>query len=189
MTPDRVLSLIPPDAKKVGLVGAAISDSQTSASAQLRRDILKGTVERHLLRTGEIAGGLGLMSYKVDMRVWLPNETEADIDELIQFTLELRKVTGRTRVALGIAPFVAKRNTPLDRAPYAGIKAVNRSLKRLTRGLRGKVEVRPTSVCWAWVEYVVAQGTREAGLAILDALHEGATFADYKRAFVAHGIA
>ena len=237
VSPERVLSIIPEEARKVGLVGAAISDhpklveildvlvksgkqvslsslradrierrpaiaellrasgartltvASDGASAQLRRDILKGTVERHLLRTGEIAGGLGFDVFKVYMMVGLPNETEVDIDELIRFTLELRKVTGRTRVALGIAPFVAKRNTPMDGTPYAGIKVVNRSLKRLTRGLRGKVEVRPTSARWAWVEYVVAQGGLEAGMAILDAFHEGATFADYRRAFVAHGLA
>ncbi len=39
-----------------------------------------------------------------------------DIDELVRFAPELSRVA--PRVALGIAPFVAKRNTPLDGAPF-----------------------------------------------------------------------
>jgi hypothetical protein len=43
--------------------------------------------------------------------------------------------------------------------------------------------VRATSARWAWVEYVLAQGGRAEGLAVLDAVHAGGRFADWKRAF------
>ena len=56
-------------------------------------------------------------------------------------------------------------------------------LKRLARGLRGTAEVRSTSVRWAWIEYVLAQGGPLAGEALRDAVHAGGRFADYKRAF------
>ncbi len=45
-------------------------------------------------------------------------------------------------IALGVAPFCAKRNTPLDRMPYAGIRTVEARLERLRRGLRGRADVR-----------------------------------------------
>jgi len=233
VTPERVLSLVPDEAAKVGLVGAAISDhprlvdilevlvesgrqvsvsslradrverrpaiarwlrksgartltvASDGASQRLRRTLSKGAVERHLLAAAAITGELGFDVYKVYMMVGLPDEQQADLDELIRFSLELRKATGRTRIALGIAPFVAKRNTPLDGTPYAGIKPVERTLKVLNRGLRGKVEVRPTSARWAWVEYQLAQGGPESGEAVLQAVHDGASFADYKRALKA----
>jgi hypothetical protein len=73
-------------------------------------------------------------------------------------------------------------NTPLDQAAFAGIGTVNRRLKRLQRGLQGKAEVRPTSAKWAWVEYKLAIGGTEAGLAVLSAVNAGGRFGDYKRA-------
>ncbi|MEZ4321507.1 MAG: radical SAM protein [Myxococcota bacterium] len=233
VTPERILSYVPEEARKVGLVGAAISDhpqlvellevlvgsgrqvslsslradrierrpaiarllresgartltvASDGASRRLRREIQKGTVERHLEACAQITGELGFDVYKVYMMVGLPGENEDDIQELVDFTLKLRALTGRTRVALGIAPFVAKRNTPLDGQPFAGVKEVERTLKALAKGLRGKVEVRPTSARWAWVEYELAQGGPEAGEAVLEAVHAGATFADYKRALLA----
>src|SRR5204862_4398735 len=111
------------------------------------------------------------------MMVGIPGEEDADIDELIRFTVELTKV--HPKVALGVAPFVAKRNTPLDGTPFDGIARVEHKLERLRNGLRGRAEVRPTSARWAWVEYMLAQGDRRAGLAALDAWRAGGTFADW----------
>ena len=76
-----------------------------------------------------------------------------------------------------------KRNTPMDTAPFAGIKTVEARLKHLSRGLKGVAEVRPTSARWAWVEAELAQGGPEAGLALMDAVHAGGRFAHYKEAF------
>jgi radical SAM superfamily enzyme YgiQ (UPF0313 family) len=117
---------------------------------------------------------------KLYVMVGIPGETEADIDELIDLGKEL---SSSIPLSLGIAPFVAKRNTPLDGAPFAGISVVESRLQRLRRGVRGRVDVRATSARWAWVEYVLAQGGRAEGLAVLDAVHAGGRFADWKRAF------
>lgn len=97
------------------------------------------------------------------------------------------------RVAYGLAPFVAKRNTPLDGTAFAGIDVVEGRLARLRKGLAaaglaGKVEVRPTSARWAWVEYMIAQGEARAGLAVMDAHRAGGSFAAYRKAFAAHGV-
>jgi len=113
------------------------------------------------------------------MMLGVPTETDEDIDELIEFTREMAQ---HTRVSLGIAPFVAKRNTPLDRTPFAGKKTVDRRLKRLRKGLRGVADIRSTSARWAWVEYELAQGGFEMAAAALDAYREGGRFADWKRA-------
>ena len=116
--------------------------------------------------------------------VGLPGETDDDIDELVRFARELSKLIP---LALGVAPFVAKRNTPLDGAPYAGIRPVEDKLERLRKGLRGTVEVRPTSARWAWVEYVLAQGGIAAGERALAAHQAGGAFAAWKRAFADGG--
>jgi radical SAM superfamily enzyme YgiQ (UPF0313 family) len=114
------------------------------------------------------------------MMVGLPDERDEDIDELVEFGTELSKIVP---LSLGIAPFVAKRNTPLDGEGFAGIKTVERRLKRLRRGLKGRVDLRATSARWAWVEYVLAQGGPAEGRAVLDAVRAGGGFRDYERAF------
>lgn len=151
-----------------------------AASQRLRRTISKGTIERHLVECAEQAGDLNFDALKVYMMIGVPDENEADLDELIGFT---RHLAEKSRIVLGISTFVAKRMTPLDGTGFAGIKVVERRLKHIKKGLQGKAIVRPASVRWAWVEYVLAQGGPLAGEAVVEAVNNGGRFADYKRAF------
>lgn len=228
VTPERVLSLVPDYAQRVGLVGAAISDhpklvplleqlvaagkglgisslradrvslkpdiarllriggyktltvASDAASQRLRRTISKGTVERHLVRCAELAREHRYRVLKVYMMLGVPGERDDDVDELIRFTLELARIHN---ISLGVAPFVPKFNTPMIDDGFAGIAVVNRRIKQLKKGLRGRAEVRSTSARWAWVEAVLAQGGAEEGLALHHAVQAGGRFADYKRAF------
>jgi radical SAM superfamily enzyme YgiQ (UPF0313 family) len=224
----RVLETIPSDARRVGLVGAAVSDHPQIVSivnaladrgchvglSSLRPDRLAnnedfvvalarvgyrtlttamdGTSERvretldrrarpkHLVRCAELAKKHGMDRLKLYLMIGVPGETDADIDECVAFTAELSRILP---LALGVAPFCAKRNTPLDGAPFAGIGTVDARLDRLRRGLRGRADVRATSARWAWVEYVLAQGGEAEGLAVLDAVDAGGSFRAYARAF------
>ena len=226
--PERVLELVPDAARKVGLVGAAVTDhprivellaalvrsgrqvgvsslradrlsqelvsllreggartltvASDGASQRLRDLVDRKHSEEQLVRAAQYAASAGMERLKVYAMVGLPTETEADIDELVRFTREL---AGYLPVALGVSPFVSKRHTPLDGAPFAGIREVDGRVDRLRRGLQGKAEVRPTSGRWAWVEYMLAQCGPEAGLAAMDAWAAGGTFGAWKRAFAA----
>src|SRR6185295_19661832 len=102
---------------------------------------------RHLLRAAENARAVKMDRLKLYLMLGLPGETDEDIDECVKFTTELSKIVP---VALGIAPFCAKRNTPLAGKPFAGIDVVDDRLDRLRRGLKGRVDVRSTSAKWAW---------------------------------------
>ena len=114
------------------------------------------------------------------MMLGLPGETMDDIDELGRFALELAAVA--PKLALSIAPFVAKRNTPLDGSPFESIALIDAKLARLRAKLRGRVDVRLTSPKWAWIEYRLAQGGFAAGAAAAVATRAGGRFADWKAA-------
>src|SRR5262249_42501492 len=198
--PEQVLSLIPEQARRVGLVGAAVTDhpritellrtiassgrevgvsslradrlnlelvealkqggarvltvASDGASQRMRDLVDRKHSEEQIVRAAQLGRAAGMERLKVYDMVGLPLEGDADIDEMIRFTAELSRILP---VALGVAPFVAKRNTPLDGSPFAGIEEIDRKLDRLRRGLRGKAVVRPTSARWAWVEYMLAQ--------------------------------
>lgn len=225
---EKIFSLIPEDAKRVGLVGAAVSDhpkiyeiveeladqgrevgisslrpdrlndrfcaglrragyktlttAGDGSSERLREHIQRKTRERHLIKAAELARDHKFKQLKLYMMVGIPTETDEDIDELIRFGTELSKIAP---LALGIAPFVAKRNTPLDGQPFAGEAVVEARLNRLRAGLKGRVDVRAVSARWAWVEYVLAQGGAAEGLAVLEATKGGGKFGAYKKAFAA----
>jgi len=237
---DTIIEGIPEGARKVGLVGAAVTDhpdiediveavvapgvhdrgvgisslradkltdrlvgllarggyrtltvAADGASERMRRVVERSTQAKHLLRSAELARAHQLKTLKIYMMLGVPSETDADVDELVQLSKELAAI--HPRVAYGLAPFVAKRNTPLDGTDFAGIDVVDARLTRLRKGLSaaglgGKVEVRATSARWAWVEYMIAQGETVAGLAIMDAHRAGGSFAAYKRAFQERGV-
>ena len=153
-----------------------------AASQRLRKGLSKGTFEKHLFACAEQASEHNYKLLKIYMMVGVPGEQEEDLDELIRFAKEISVIHP---VAFGVAPFVAKRNTPLDGIPFAGIKNVERRLKYVQKGLRptrGRAELRSTSARWAWAEYMLAQGGPEMGLAVLEAVHNGGSFGDWKRA-------
>jgi radical SAM superfamily enzyme YgiQ (UPF0313 family) len=223
---ERILELIPEDATRVGLVGAAVSDhpkiveilreltarncevglsslrpdrlndafvgalkgagyrtlttAMDGPSERLRESLERRAHIRHLERAADLARAHGMNRLKLYLMIGLPSETDADIDECVALVTALSQ---RIPVSLGIAPFCAKRNTPLDGEPFAGIDVVRARLARLRRGLEGRADVRSTSARWAFVEYVLAQGGTAEGRAVLDAVHGGGTFAAYRRAF------
>jgi radical SAM superfamily enzyme YgiQ (UPF0313 family) len=227
--PDAIIDSIPDVARRVGLVGAAVSDhprlleiverivdsgreiglsslradrlspelvrllkrggyrtltvASDGASERLRAMMQKGTREADLLQSAHYAALSGMRYLKVYMMIGVPTETEADIAELIEFTRELATISP---IALGIAPFVAKRNTPLDRQPFAGIKPVEAIMDRIQRDLRGVVDIRSTSPRWAWVEYALAQGGFDMTAATIDAWKGGGSFGAWKKAIAQH---
>jgi radical SAM superfamily enzyme YgiQ (UPF0313 family) len=178
LRPDRLNDAFIAALKRAG--ARAITTALDASSQRLRDRIDRKAKEKHFLRIAELVKLHHLHHLKVYMMVGLPDETDADIDELIAFASELSRIHP---LSIGVSPFVAKRNTPLDGAAFAGIDVVDDRLDRLRRGLRGRVDLRATSARWAWVEYVLAQGSRDEGRAVLDAVRAGGKFSAYKAAF------
>ncbi len=222
----KVLRLIPEAARRVGLVGAAVTDhpqieeivrkiveggreigisslradrlsdelvrllsqggyrtlttASDGVSQRLRNEIQRRTSEQHLIRAAELAREHGLERMKLYEMIGLPGETTEDIHELVRFTRELARITP---LSLAVAPFVAKRNTPLDSSPFEPVSSLEKKLSGLRSALKGKVELRPVSARWSWVEYMLSQGGEAEGIAALHAWRAGGSFAAWKRAF------
>jgi radical SAM superfamily enzyme YgiQ (UPF0313 family) len=157
-----------------------LTTAADGASERMRTFVERKTKEKHLLRAAELCRDHKLRLLKLYMLLGLPGETSADIDELVRFALELAAVA--PKVAISIAPFVAKRNTPLDGSPFESIASIDDKLARLRGKLRGRVAVRLTSPKWAWIEYRLAQGGFAAGAAAAVAARAGGRFADWKNA-------
>ncbi|HTY61514.1 MAG TPA: radical SAM protein [Acidobacteriota bacterium] len=226
VSPEKVFSLIPENARRVGLVGAAVTDhpgimelirkivlsgreigvsslradrlnkelvellarggyqtlttASDGASQRVRNRTGRNINEQHLIRAAELVREAGLRRLKLYEMIGLPGESMDDIDELVRFSREL---SGIAPLSLSISPFVAKKNTPLDGAPFEAIPAQTAKLAMIRNGLKGKADVKPASPRWAWVEYMLSQGDESAGLAAMEAWKAGGSFASWKRAF------
>jgi radical SAM superfamily enzyme YgiQ (UPF0313 family) len=180
LRPDRLSERFVAALRRAG--HTALTTASDGASQRLRDTINRKTREKHLHEVARLARAQGMKRLKLYMMVGLPEEIDADIDELIEFGKEISKIIP---LSLGISPFVSKRNTPLDGLPFAGIDVVEARLERLRRGVRGKVDVRSISARWTWVEYVLAQGGPAEGRALYEAVKAGGSFADYRKAFAA----
>lgn len=178
LRPDRLNDRFVAALKKAGY--RTLTTASDGASQRLRDRVDRKTRETHLLKAATLAREHKLQRMKLYMMVGLPDESDADIDELVRFAIEISRIVP---LSLGIAPFVSKRNTPLDGLDFAGIGVVDARLARLRRGLKGRVDLRATSARWAWVEYVLAQGGAAAGRAVLDAHRAGGAFRHYRQAF------
>ena len=231
--PERVLELIPAESRRVGLVGAAVTDhprivelvrtlvedgrevgisslradrlcarpelvsllaasgaktlttAADGASERLRTALDRRTTAAQLLRVAGLAREAGFHRLKLYLMLGLPGEEDRDLDELAELATDISRIVP---LSFGCAPFVAKRNTPMDGAPFVPIEETERRVAYLRAKLRGRAEIRPTSPRWAWVEYMLAQGDEDAGLAALDAWRAGGSFAAWKRAFRDRGI-
>lgn len=223
--PEKVISLIPESARRIGLVGAAVTDhpgtrnivrsivdsgrevgisslradrldeelvgllrrggyrtlttASDGASQRMRDAIERRTGEKHLLAAAELVRKFQLERLKLYEMIGLPGETEEDIDELVRFSLEVARIAP---ISIAVSPFVAKRNTPLDGAAFEPIPSLEKKLARLRAGVKDKVEIRPVSARWAWVEYMLSQGNEAAGHAALEAWRAGGSYAAWKRA-------
>src|SRR5207237_228824 len=127
---ERVLELIPAAARRVGLVGAAVTDHPRIVE-----------LVRTLVDDGR---QVGISSLRADR-------------------VQAQYADGRSAVR--------------GRSGSGG----EARLPALASAREG--EIRPTSARWAWVEYMLAQGGPEAGLAAEQAWRAGGSFAAWKRAF------
>jgi len=225
-----VLQTIPSEAKRIGLVGASVSDhpdliamlqalaeqgcevglssmradrlspelldllvrcglktvttALDGSSQRVRDSLRRGTNARHLMRCAELAGERQLR-LKIYVMIGVPGEEERDIDELAELLLEL---STRTRTTVAISPFVPKRGTILEDAPFGPRSMLQSRMARLRRHLAGRIEIREASPKWAWVEASIATGGIAAGIAARDAALAGGNLAAWKSAFKIHAV-
>jgi radical SAM superfamily enzyme YgiQ (UPF0313 family) len=224
--PEAILATIPDHARRVGLVGAAVTDhprlpeilralvesgrgigvsslradrlddelvallaaggyrtlttAADGASQRLRDQVERGTSEEHLLSAARLCRAHGLAALKLYTLIGLPGESRADVDELVRLARELAGIA--RRLVLAVAPFVAKRGTPLAGSPFEDVGSLEAKLARMRAGLRGRAKLTGDPPKWAWVEHRLAQGDFAEGLAAVRAARAGGSFAAWRRA-------
>ncbi len=153
------------------------------SSARMRKIAKKGIKDRHLKQAAEYVRDYDLRLLKLYMVIGYPEETMDDIEQMIDFVGELSTIC---KVALGMSPLVAKKNTPLDGVPFEEHRSIEAKIKAVHKGLGHEVDIRSTSVRWSQIEYDLAQGGWDMADAAEQAWKDGASHSAWKRAIKAH---
>ena len=157
----------------------SLTVASDGSSRRMRKLAKKSIRDEHLMECARLVRDVGLRHLKLYMVIGYPEETMEDIEEMIEFVGELSTVC---KVALGMSPLVAKKNTPLDGVAFENSKSLERKIKAVHKGLGRDVDIRSTSVRWSWIEYQVAQGGWDMADVAEQAWRDGASYAAWKKA-------
>ncbi len=148
-------------------------------SERARERLCKGVRAEHLLAAADLAREAGLRRIKLYVMVGLPEEEDADLDELAALC---RSMARRAPLTLAAQALVPKPGTPLAGFVPPPVPELERRLTYLKKRLGGVVRVKAGSARWSWVEHRIAHAGSRAGLWAALAGRHGATLAAWKRA-------
>lgn len=152
--------------------GAQTLTIAPEAGSQRLRDIINKTqTEQQILDAVDLADREGFPQLKLYFMVGHPGETEADVQGLIDLTLEARR-RFRRRLVINATPYVPKAHTPFQWEAMTDEATLVRRQKTIQRAVaRHDVAVRAESPQWAVVQAVLARGDRRLAPVLLSMEH------------------
>jgi len=167
----------------------SISLAPEAGSERLRQLVNKGISEDDIVAAVDRAAGAGFRHIKLYFMAGLPTETDSDVDQMIDLTLNLKGRVERTgcRIALTVEPFVPKAGTPFQWLAMERPEILEGRLNRVRSRLTGSgIEVRGESVAWSVVQGVLSRGDARLGPVLADV--SGPSLASWRRALEKHGL-
>lgn len=162
-----------------------------AGSRHLRHMIKKGISQDDILKAMEMVAGQGIKQVKLYFMVGLPSETDQDIENIIDLSLDCKGILDNrqpgTRLTLNISPFVPKAGTPFQWLPMTRPATLNRRLTRLKKGLMPKgIKIKAESPAWSQVQGVLSRGDASLAKVLTDI--EEISLAGWRRAAAKHNI-
>jgi radical SAM superfamily enzyme YgiQ (UPF0313 family) len=160
----RITSLTPKIIEQLvkgGLRSVALAPE--AGSECLRQAIKKGITEAQVMETIRQAADKGMQQLKLYYMIGLPQETDDDIQAIVDLTLAGKEIIdkrrGKTRLTVNISPFVPKANTPFQRLPMMQVDVLQGRLTTLKNQLTSKgIEIKNESPHWSEVQAVLSRG-------------------------------
>ena len=186
--PDEMLeAMVKSGAKSITL-------APETGSEALRRSINKRFSDDCYFDAVERAFVSGIENLKMYSMVGLPNETESDIEALVEIVKKTKKLQRRVgnpgaRITLGMGLFVPKPLTPYQWAPQMSVKDAKRRMQMVTKslGALGGVRVTSESPRIATLEGLLSRADRRMAK-VLDEVRWDPRFPNYKLALANHGL-
>lgn len=161
-----------------------------AGSEKMRDSINKGITEEHVYNAIELAAAAGMKNIKLYYMIGLPEETDADITEMIAMIERIREkmnaVGNKGELVISVNGFVPKPFTPYQWEPLCSLTVLKRRFKMLQEAFKKvkHIKIITESVKETLVQTVLARGDRRVGEMLLQA-HQTQT--PLKYVFKEHG--
>jgi len=165
--------------KKVRKTGFTIAPE--AGSQRLRNVINKNVSKEDIINTVRDAFQLGWKVIKLYFMVGLPTETEKDLNALIAFVKELRRMKGpqgrNGKINVSVATFIPKPHTPFQWVPQNALTESREKIDYIKKNLRlAGVQVKWQNPQVSILEGLWARGDRRLSRLLLEAYHQGCQF-------------
>jgi len=102
---------------------------------RLRQNIGKDIDDRYFVEACQKASGLGFNEIKLYFMVGLPQETQQDLEEIVDLSIACIQAAKPARLSISVAPFVAKMTTPLQNSCLAPLNELKKKIGFLQKTL------------------------------------------------------
>ncbi|MBM3315584.1 DUF2344 domain-containing protein, partial [candidate division WOR-3 bacterium] len=167
------------EVKKSGLTFAP-----ETASNRLRAYMNKHISEARMVDSIRNAIDAGWAGVKLYFMVGLPGETDADLDEIGRFVMDVAKLCRGRSVRFNLTPFIPKPHTPLQWAGFGDVEETRQKMDRLRaaltrRNIRPKWESPESSL----VQALLARGDERLAEVVEGVYRKGGVFQEWSEHF------
>ncbi|MBO8158716.1 TIGR03960 family B12-binding radical SAM protein [Thermosyntropha sp.] len=152
-----------------------------AGTQRMRNIINKNVTEEQLLEAVEAAFKSGWNSVKLYFMIGLPEETEEDLDGIIELLDKVRNIGRRyskraVEVRASLACFVPKAHTPFQWQPQASITELEAKIKYMNSKKGKNIKLSFHDSRTSYLEGVMSRGNRKLSKAIYSAYKKGCKF-------------
>jgi radical SAM superfamily enzyme YgiQ (UPF0313 family) len=154
-----------------------------TGSDRMRRRINKNLKHEQILESASVIAQAGLEGVKFYGMVGLPDETDADVEQLADLLKEVRKQNPKLKIHLGCSSFVPKAGTPFQWQPKIDNKLVDHRFNILRKSLLKVADVRASSAKWDYFQAFLSRGDRRLSKLLVRFYQLGGSLGAVNRAF------
>jgi radical SAM superfamily enzyme YgiQ (UPF0313 family) len=154
-----------------------------TGSERMRRRINKNLKHDQILQSASVLAQAGLEGVKFYGMVSLPDETDADVEQLAELLKEVRAQNPKLQIHLGCSSFVPKAGTPFQWQPKIDNKLVDHRFGILRKQLLKVADVRASSAKWDYFQAFLSRGDRRLSKLIVRFYNLGGSLGAVNRAF------
>ncbi len=152
-----------------------------AGSVKMRNIINKGITEEDIYKAVTLAAASGMKNVKLYYMIGLPQEEDADIEEMIEMVRRIRQkmdeAGNKGELIISVNAFVPKPFTPFQWSPLCNTKVLKKRFKMLEDAFKKSKHIKliTESLKETVLQAALARGDRKTGHYLLQAFTEGIT--------------
>lgn len=154
-----------------------------TGSDRMRRRINKNLKHEQILESSAVMGRAEFEGVKFYGMVGLPDETDADVEQLVDLLKEVKANNPKMKIHLGCSSFVPKAGTPFQWQPKIDNKLVDHRFNILRKGLLKVADVRASSAKWDYFQAFLSRGDRRLSKLLIRFYELGGSLGSVNRAY------